>query len=131
MLRIKFFPVAFASAIVVVGSAAAGDDLPKSASEFTKARTAATEYFLGQLPATSPGLAAAKKGDFERAIDEARQALSVDGNNVPALFSRGGTYYQRDEYDRAIADVEQVIRQQPKNATAYAFRGAAFACKDD
>src|SRR5262245_40672190 len=48
-----------------------------------------------------------------------------------AYFSRGSAYYTRGDFDRAIADYSEVIRLDPKSASAYGGRGLAYFDKGD
>ena len=47
-------------------------------------------------------------------------------------YHRGTAYYDKGEYDRAIADFDQALRLQPKSAATYNYRGLAkLAFGDD
>jgi TonB family protein len=48
-----------------------------------------------------------------------------------AYIDRGGTYLQRDDNDRAIADFTKAIELDPEGAVAYNLRGVAYASKLD
>src|SRR5689334_12729546 len=50
-------------------------------------------------------------------------------NLARTYFNRGAEYNGKDERDRAIADFDQAIRLDPKDAKAYKFRGDAWAAK--
>ena len=41
-------------------------------------------------------------------------------------FGRGLAYYDKKEYERAIADFTQAIELKPDFATAYSIRGLAY-----
>jgi len=60
---------------------------------------------------------------------------ALHGQTTPAtaeeFFNRGKTYYDEDDYDKAIADYTQAIRLDPDYSRPYANRGNAYACKKD
>jgi len=47
------------------------------------------------------------------------------------LYSLGIAYYEKGDYDRAIADYTQTIRLQPDNSGAYSIRGWVYYLKGD
>jgi tetratricopeptide (TPR) repeat protein len=102
------------------------------------------------------GIAFAMRGDYETAIAEFTEALTLDGNLTSAYMLRGralrasvtkvydvGANFsgiatigtggkalssaQRGAFDRAIADYTQALRLDPDNADAYLERGDAYA----
>ncbi len=46
--------------------------------------------------------------------------------NIEALVARGQTHYERDEFDKAIADLTAALALAPKCADALLFRGRAY-----
>jgi len=50
---------------------------------------------------------------------------------VWAFQDRGLAYYDKRDYDHAIADYDQAIKLDPKNANAFKFRGLAYYRKQD
>ena len=64
-----------------------------------------------------------------RIIALARRA----GRSIPlAYYNRANAYYDdKGDYDRAIADYDQVIRLDPKHALAYSYRGSAYRHKGE
>lgn len=52
-----------------------------------------------------------------------------DPNSTEARFDRGMEHLEKKEWDEAIADFSEVIRQEPKTAEAYYNRGIAWAEK--
>jgi tetratricopeptide (TPR) repeat protein len=50
---------------------------------------------------------------------------------VEACNGRGAVYRFKGQYDRAIADIDVVVRAQPGNATALSNRGIAYRMKGD
>ena len=54
------------------------------------------------------------------------------GKNLAWAFQdRGLAYYDKRDYDNAIADYDQAIRLDPNNAKAFNFRGLAYYRKQD
>jgi len=54
-----------------------------------------------------------------------------DADTSAAYLGRGRGYAMQKEYEPAIADLDLLIRRQPKNAMAYAFRGTVYGQKGD
>ncbi len=52
---------------------------------------------------------------------------SATGSKPAAYNARGSAYYDKGDYDSAIADLSEAIRLDPKDANAYYHRGLAFA----
>jgi tetratricopeptide (TPR) repeat protein len=71
------------------------------------------------------GLAYHSKGDYERAITDFDQAISLDSTYVDAFNSRGSAYGMRGEYARGIEDFNEAIRLQPEYERAFHNRGTA------
>jgi Tfp pilus assembly protein PilF len=59
------------------------------------------------------------------------QAIAVDPNNIYAYYSRGLSYQNKEDLDRAIADFDKVLELEPKYAPAHNDRGLAYAKKGD
>ena len=54
------------------------------------------------------------------------------GSNLAKIYkNRGNAYYDKKDYDRAIADYSEVIRLDPKYALAFYNRGLAYYDKGD
>ncbi|GHV69718.1 hypothetical protein AGMMS49928_13270 [Spirochaetia bacterium] len=51
--------------------------------------------------------------------------------NAVDYYNRGKSYYDKKDYDRAIADFTEAIRVNPQYATAYNDRGASYSAKKD
>src|SRR6185437_12876714 len=67
------------------------------------------------------------KKDYDRAIADYDQAITLDSKYVFAYSNRGKAYQiGKKDYDRAIADYGRAIKLDPKNATAYYNRGSAY-----
>ena len=48
-----------------------------------------------------------------------------------AYYNRGNAWYAKNEYDTAIADYDDAIRLNPKDALAYNNRGSAWNAKTE
>jgi tetratricopeptide (TPR) repeat protein len=80
-------------------------------------RTHAVEYF--------------EKGDYDRAIADASEAIRLNPNDAFAYGTRGAAYKGKKDFDHAIADLTEAIRLDPNNAPAYGNRGLAYLNKED
>jgi lipoprotein NlpI len=72
------------------------------------------------------GIAYNRKGDYEHAIADYNEAISLDPNHVSAYNNRGAAYVHRGDYDRAIVDYSEAIRLDPKYALVLNNRGFAY-----
>ncbi len=60
------------------------------------------------------------------------QSGRYSGPSLAIAFSnRGNAYFNKGEYDRAIAECDQAIRLDPNVAVAFGNRGAAYSAKKD
>lgn len=68
--------------------------------------------------------------EFDRAIKEASDAISMDETASTAYFARGQAYSFNDKYDLAIADFSRFLDLTPEvprfTAQAYFFRGGDY-----
>jgi len=71
------------------------------------------------------------KGDYERAIADANEALRLDPTHANAYVIRGNVYTEKGDYDRAIANQNEAIRLDPQLVAAYYNRGMAYRAKGD
>ncbi len=71
------------------------------------------------------GLIYARKGEYDRAIQDYDQAIRLNPNDAQAFNNRGNVYVTKGQYDRAIQDYDQAIRLNPKDAKALLYRGIA------
>jgi tetratricopeptide (TPR) repeat protein len=71
------------------------------------------------------------KGEFDRAIADCNQALSLDPKNALAFSNRGNSYVFKHEYDRAIEDFNEAIKLNPRYAEAFNNRANAFSYKGE
>jgi tetratricopeptide (TPR) repeat protein len=88
------------------------------------AQTTAEDYF-------NRGNALLEKGDYDQAIADYTQALSINPQATEAYYNRGTAWYFKGDYDRAIADYNQALRINPQNAAAHYNRGLAWQSKGD
>jgi tetratricopeptide (TPR) repeat protein len=62
-------------------------------------------------------------GQFELALADCSQAISIDPNNPEAYRSRAAVYERRRDFGSAIADMTRLLELRPGDADAYAQRG--------
>jgi hypothetical protein len=72
------------------------------------------------------GLAYARKHDFDHAILDYDQALSLDPRSGTAYYNRGVAYEFKGDYDRAFPDLDQAVRLTPRDADSVFCRGLAL-----
>jgi tetratricopeptide (TPR) repeat protein len=77
------------------------------------------------------GIAYARKGQYDRAIEDLDQAIRLNPNYAASFSNRGLAYVRRGQYDRAIEDLDQAIRLNPNYAAAFNNRGSAYSAKGD
>jgi len=81
------------------------------------------------------GIAAANKGDFDKAIELFTRAiesgeLSRENRSI-AYYNRGRARGEKGNYDKAIADFDRALEINPTLAEAYGNRGIAWYLKGD
>jgi tetratricopeptide (TPR) repeat protein len=87
---------------------------------------------LKYLTLVTLGVSSYAADDWDNAIAQLTTALSEAKPNKSALdpaaiyFHRGNAYNKKGEYDRAIADFNQAIQLNPKDAKAFNNRGNAY-----
>ena len=69
------------------------------------------------------------KGNSERAIADATDAIRLGSKDVANYKNRGIAYGRRGEYDAAIADFTEAIRLNPRMALSYHNRGEVYRAK--
>ncbi|WP_181357599.1 tetratricopeptide repeat protein [Stenomitos frigidus] len=69
------------------------------------------------------GVAKSSKKDFEGAIADFNQAITLKRDYAPAYYNRGYAYVQTNNRRAAIADYSQVILLKPNNAYVRYERG--------
>lgn len=72
------------------------------------------------------GLAHAKKGEIELAIEDYTHAIALNPEFAEAYYQRGLAYAKKGELDKAITDYTKAIALKPDYADAYYNRGGAF-----
>ena len=92
---------------------------------------------LKYLTLVTLGVSAYAAADWDNAINQLTVALSVAKPNKAALdpatiyFYRGTAYYSKKEYDRAIADYNQALLLNSKDAEFFYNRGSAYNDKKE
>ena len=66
-----------------------------------------------------------QKGDFDRVIADASEAIRLDPKAVIAFNNRGLAYKSKGDNERAFADFDAAIKLNPNFALAYVNRGFA------
>jgi tetratricopeptide (TPR) repeat protein len=98
----------------------------------------AVDYYSDQLRAkpsaqafTDRAMVWKDRGDDDRAIADAGEAIRLDPNYAPAYRVRGNALFGKKAYDRALADYEEAVRLDPKSAPARYSRGNAWLFKKE
>jgi lipoprotein NlpI len=109
------------------------DCMAKRGDETIRACTEAIENPAGDLAwaFNNRGNAYRAKGDFDRALADYNQAISLDPRYEFAYNGRGNVYSYKGDLDRALADYNQAITLDPKDALAYNGRGNVYRAKGD
>ncbi len=71
------------------------------------------------------------KGDYDRAILDYNQALSIDPNYASVYNNRAVAYHNKGDYDHGIADYNKAIAIDPKHLNSYIGRGDEYLQKKD
>jgi len=82
--------------------------------------------FYTALAFYNRGLLYQFKNDFDRALADYNQSISLDPHKVIAYINRGEIYYDKRDYDRAIAEYSQSINLVANNAIAFFHRAHAY-----
>jgi tetratricopeptide (TPR) repeat protein len=67
-----------------------------------------------------------EKGDYDRAIADAAEAIKLKPDDARAHAARGNYRNAYNEYDKAIVDLSEAIRLDPNLVNAYAQRAYAY-----
>jgi tetratricopeptide (TPR) repeat protein len=89
-------------------------------------RTALRSVLVADL-----GIAYARAGRFNLAMDYLTQVLIADPGDWRVLQARGSIYLHLKRYNEALADAESVLRLKPDAAYARILRGRAHALQGD
>jgi tetratricopeptide (TPR) repeat protein len=71
------------------------------------------------------------QGEYDQAIAQFSEALSIDPNYAAAYEGRANVYFVQGYYSTAIADYDHIILLKPKYAYAYFRRAVAYYNKGD
>jgi len=98
----------------------------KAIEDFTEAIRLNPEFALVYASRGKSFLAEKK---YDEAIDDYTNAIKFNnsGKATDFYFERGIAYYKKGEFDKAIADLTEVINLDPKSYGAYHNRGAAYS----
>nr|MDJ0659935.1 tetratricopeptide repeat protein [Crocosphaera sp.] len=66
------------------------------------------------------------KEEYQKAITDYNQAISLNPNDADAYYNRGFAYSQLGENQKAIADYNQTISLNPNYTNAYYNRGTVY-----
>ena len=69
--------------------------------------------------------------DHAKALDFYKKSLDTGIRTPEALSYRAGVYVSREEYDKAISDLDEALKEIPTDANLLVARGAASAYKGD
>ncbi|TWS94705.1 tetratricopeptide repeat protein [Reyranella sp. CPCC 100927] len=112
--------------------AAARPQTATSASPPSDAKPAGNDAQARQVQAhIERGADHARKGAYDRAIDEYTQAIRLQPASALAFYNRGDAYSSMGDYDRAIQDFTQALTLQSDFAMAFNGRGVAYDGKGD
>ena len=64
--------------------------------------------------------------EFEKAINDYTKAINLNSDYANAYSNRGIVYTIKEDFDRAIADFDTVLRLDPKFAIAHYVRAEAW-----
>ncbi len=66
------------------------------------------------------------KGEYDTAIDDFNNAISLNPELVEAYYNRGSAYFNKNDYDRAIRDFTHAINLKPDYVVSLNGRGMAY-----
>jgi Flp pilus assembly protein TadD len=69
--------------------------------------------------AVARGMEAFKKQDYDLAISDFTEAISLEPRSTAGYWGRGMAYADKGDYDKAIADYTEAIRLKPDYVMAY------------
>jgi len=68
---------------------------------------------------------------YQKSWSRCDKAIELDPELVPAYVNRGLAYYEKGEFDRAIADCDKAIELDLELAWAYFLRSCAYYGKGE
>jgi tetratricopeptide (TPR) repeat protein len=77
------------------------------------------------------GEAHQSQGDYDRAIADLTQAITLKPNFEQAYNNRGVAYFHKQDYAHAISDFNEALLIRPQYATAQLNRGRAYAANGE
>jgi Flp pilus assembly protein TadD len=101
---------------IVLALAACGPTTPTEEPPF------AEDYFI-------QGNEFSQNGDFEKAVEEYRQALELEPNTVDVLSNLGVAYYNLGQLDEAIEQYSKALELAPEDADIHSNLAAAYVQK--
>jgi tetratricopeptide (TPR) repeat protein len=96
------------------------------APEKTRPLTPAQEPSKEAVVYFNAGLAATRRQDYEKAIENLNEAIRLDPDNGQAHHERAKVWHHKRELNEAIEDFNTVIRLDPKNGEAFRGRGMVW-----
>jgi tetratricopeptide (TPR) repeat protein len=72
-----------------------------------------------------------EKGDFDRALADCNEVISLDPGYAAAYASRGDIWRLKGDLDQALNDQDQAIRLSPESIVFYIHRGDLLRYKGD
>jgi tetratricopeptide (TPR) repeat protein len=72
-----------------------------------------------------------RQRNFDRAIQDYSEALTLDPKAADALEERAACHNSKGDYDKAIADCNEALRLSPRRASTYRNRARAYFEKSD
>jgi putative PEP-CTERM system TPR-repeat lipoprotein len=80
---------------------------------------------------TSLGLAKLAQGDQARGMSELEMATTLDPKSPQAVMALVQTQMNLKQYDKALASIQSLEKQQPDNAQVQNMKGAVYMAKGD
>lgn len=100
------------------------DKLINSIKLFTDALAEGENIFNVHL---SRGVAYLKTGDVQKALEDFKEAVVLDGGSERAMFYRGMAHLNLGNYEMAVEDLSKAIELKDDRGASYLGRGIALA----
>jgi tetratricopeptide (TPR) repeat protein len=91
----------------------ATNDIQGAIDDYTKALLADAKHVKAKFVYLSRGLGFQRLKDHPLAIQDFSQAVSLDHQLAAAYFSRGSSWYQLGDYERALFDAKEAAKLKP------------------